>query len=47
MGTGGGGRGKKGGSGGKKPPDDKVEMEGYPNGVRKMILAQKLLLSWM
>ena len=32
MGTGGGGRGKKGGSGGKKPPEDKIEIENYPNG---------------
>ena len=31
MGTGGGGRGKKGGSHGKKLPEDKVEMENYPN----------------
>ena len=31
MGTGGGGRGKKGESGGRKPPEDKVEMENYPN----------------
>ena len=32
MGTGGGGGGgKKGGSGGRKPPEDKVEMENYPN----------------
>ena len=46
MGTGGGGRGKKGGSGGKKLPEDKVEMENYPNKGEEMILAQKLLLSW-
>ena len=31
MGTGGGGGGKKGGSGGKRPPEDKVEIEDYPN----------------
>ena len=31
MGTGGGGGGKKGRSGGRKPPEDKVEMENYPN----------------
>ena len=31
MGTGGGAGGKKGGSGGRKPPEDKVEMENYPN----------------
>ena len=31
MGTGGGGGGKKGESGGRKPPEDKVEMENYPN----------------
>ena len=31
MGTVGGGGGKKGGSGGRKPPEDKVEMENYPN----------------
>ena len=31
MGSGGGGGGKKGGSGGKRPPEDKVEIEDYPN----------------
>ena len=31
MGTDGGGGAKKGGSGGRKPPEDKVEMENYPN----------------
>ena len=31
MGTGGGGEGKKGGSGCKRPPEDKVEIEDYPN----------------
>ena len=31
MGTGGGGVVKKGGSGGRKPPEDKVEVENYPN----------------
>ena len=31
MGTGGGGGGKKGGSGGKNPPEDKIEIESYPN----------------
>ena len=31
MGTGGGGGGKKGGSCGKKPPEDKIEIESYPN----------------
>ena len=31
MGTGSGRGGKKGGSGGKKPPEDKIEIEGYPN----------------
>ena len=46
MGTGGGGGGKKGGSGGRKPPEDKVEVENYPNEGEEMILVQKLLLSW-
>ena len=31
MGTGSGGGGKKGGSSGKRPPEDKVEIEDYPN----------------
>ena len=31
MGTGGGGGGKKEGSGGKRPPEDKIEIESYPN----------------